>query len=89
MTDNPVAPTEPLSPPARRNSFEALMAAHDELFATEDDERVESAVLPGFWLRPAWLWEAEERDPLMTLLEIGGLSDEAAAQIRNTLRGQP
>lgn len=60
-----------------------------ELFATEDDEQVASAVLPGFWLRPAWLWEAEERDSLMTLLEIRGLSDEAAAQIRNTLRGQP
>ena len=58
-----------------------------ELFATEDDERVESAVLPGFWLRPAWLWEAEERDPLLTLLEIRGLSAEAAAQILDTLRG--
>lgn len=64
------------------------MAAHDELFATEDNEQVALAVLPGFWLRPAWLWAAEERDTLMPLLEIRGLSDEAAAQIRNTLRGQ-
>jgi hypothetical protein len=59
-----------------------------ELFATEDDERVESSALPGFWLRPAWLWEAEERDPLMTLMEIRGLSAEAAEQVRTLLRGE-
>jgi Uma2 family endonuclease len=59
-----------------------------ELFATEDDERVESSALPGFWLRPAWLWEAEERDPLMTLMEIRGLPAEIAEQIRATLRGE-
>lgn len=27
-----------------------------ELYATEDEEWVESQVLPGFQLRPAWLW---------------------------------
>jgi hypothetical protein len=59
-----------------------------ELFATKDDERVESAALPGFWLRPAWLWEAEECDPLMTLIEISGLTTEAAEQIHATLRGE-
>lgn len=71
----------------RADFFRLLPEGRYELFATEDDERVESAVLPGFWLRPAWLWEAEERDPLMTLLEIRGLSEEAAAHIRDTLRG--
>jgi hypothetical protein len=48
-----------------------------------------SSVLPGFWLNPAWLWEAEARDPLLTLMEIRGLSAEAAAQVRDLLLGGP
>jgi Uma2 family endonuclease len=47
-----------------------------QLFATEDDERVESYVLPGFWLRPAWLWQADTLDPLSLFFEIRGLSAE-------------
>ena len=33
------------------------------------EERYHSAVLPGFWLRPAWLWQ-EPPDPLALLDEI-------------------
>jgi Uma2 family endonuclease len=54
-----------------------------DLFATEDDERVESAVISGFWLRPSWLWEAETRDPLQTFFEI--LSPEQTARVRQML----
>ncbi len=60
------------------------------LYATEDDERVASEVLPGFWLRPAWLWEEEPPDPLMALAEIRGLSPEAAEMLRQMLiTGRP
>ncbi len=38
-----------------------------ELYATEDDEQVESVVLPGFWLRPSWLW-LERRPPVRTAI---------------------
>ncbi len=56
-----------------------------ELFATEDDERVESRLLPGFWLRPEWLWQAESLQPLDIFFEIRGLSDDQIAQIRRML----
>lgn len=46
-------------------------------------------MLVGFWLNPAWLWEQEERDPLLTLMKIRGLSAEAAAQVRSLLAGLP
>jgi Uma2 family endonuclease len=71
----------------RADFFRLLPVGRYELFATEDDERVESSVVAGFWLRPAWLWEVEERDPLATLMEIRGLSAEAAEQIKALLRG--
>lgn len=57
-----------------------------ELYATEDDERVESQVIAGFWLRPFWLWQVDELDPLMTFLEIRGVPPEQAQQIRQTLQ---
>ncbi len=41
-------------------------------FAIEKDERVESYVLSGFWLNPAWLWEANSRDPFLTFCEMAG-----------------
>ncbi|CUS06000.1 protein of unknown function [Candidatus Promineifilum breve] len=71
----------------RADFFRLLPEGRYELFATEDDERVESGVLAGFWLNPAWLWEAEERDPLLTLMETRGLSAEATEQIQTLLRG--
>jgi Uma2 family endonuclease len=56
------------------------------LFATEDDERVESRVLTGFWLRPAWLWEADKRDPFLTFCEMAGLSETLVHQFRQQMR---
>ena len=56
------------------------------LFATEDDERVESRVLSGFWLRPAWLWQADSLNPLTTFFEMRGLSAEQIEQIQQTLQ---
>ncbi|MBI1878414.1 MAG: Uma2 family endonuclease [Chloroflexi bacterium] len=59
-----------------------------QLFATEDDERVESYVLPGFWLRPAWLWQADTLDPLSLFFEMRGLSAEQAQHIQQLLRSE-
>jgi Uma2 family endonuclease len=56
------------------------------LFATEDHERVESHILPGFWLRPAWLWQADTLDPLTLFFEMRGVSAEQAQQIQQMLR---
>ncbi|HYN87328.1 MAG TPA: hypothetical protein VER55_02300 [Ardenticatenaceae bacterium] len=60
-----------------------------DLFATEDDERVESHVLPGFWLRPAWLWQAGTLDPLTSFLEMRGIPADQATQLQDLLRGAP
>lgn len=46
------------------------------LFGTEDDARVESRVVAGFWLDPAWLWQAETLSPTATAYRILGLSPE-------------
>jgi Uma2 family endonuclease len=56
-----------------------------ELFATEDDERVTSHVLPGFWLRPAWLWQAGDLEPFLAFCEMAGLPAEFAAQMRRQI----
>ena len=52
------------------------------LYATEDDERAESQVLPNFWLRPAWLWQVDILDPLTCALEIEGVAAALTQQIR-------
>jgi Uma2 family endonuclease len=57
-----------------------------QLFATEEDERVESYVLPGFWLRPAWLWQADTLNPLSVFFELRGLSAEQTQYIQQLLR---
>jgi Uma2 family endonuclease len=56
-----------------------------DLYATDEDDRVESAVLPGFWLRPSWLWDDSPVDFLQAYLEIRGLSAEEADQIDKLL----
>jgi Uma2 family endonuclease len=56
------------------------------LFATEDDERVESRLLAGFWLKPAWLWEAESRDPFLTFCEMAGLPETFVKQFRERVQ---
>ena len=57
------------------------------LFATEDDARVASSILPGFWLRPAWLWQADTLDPLTVFFEMRGIPPEQSESIRQLLRG--
>jgi Uma2 family endonuclease len=51
------------------------------LFATEDDEWITSKVLPGFGLRPAWLWQVDDLNPLTCGLEIEGVVEALQAQI--------
>lgn len=60
-----------------------------ELFATEDDAKVSSQVLTGFWLRPDWLWQAGTLDPFLAFCEIRGFSPEQAQQIQEMLRRGP
>jgi len=60
-----------------------------DLFATEDDARVESHVLPGFWLRPEWLWQAAEMDPLRVFFEMRGVPLDQVEQIQTMLRRGP
>ena len=57
-----------------------------ELFATEDDERVESQVLAGFWLQPDWIWQADTLNPLTAFFEMRGLSAEQIEQIQHLLQ---
>lgn len=74
-------------PGRNRADFYRLDAAGEyELYATDEDERVTSAVLPGFWLRPAWLW-LESKPPVMTVfLEI--LSPEQRERFRRLVAGE-
>jgi Uma2 family endonuclease len=74
-------------PTQRRADFYALneQGRYDH-FAKQADERVESRVLPGFWLKPDWLWQAESLSPLALLFEMRGLSPEQANQIQQLLR---
>lgn len=70
----------------RRADFYRLVAqAEYDLFATDDDDRIESAVLPGFWLRPSWLWDDSPVDFLQAYLEIRGLTTEEADHIDKLL----
>jgi Uma2 family endonuclease len=52
------------------------------LFATEDDGQVKSYVLSGFWLKPAWLWQADALNPLACALEIEGVAAAITQQIQ-------
>lgn len=53
-----------------------------ELVATEEDDRVDSVVLPGFWLNPNWVWQTSLQDELKLIKEI---SEDAAARLRQHL----
>lgn len=71
-----------------RADFYVLDDAGDyDLFGTEDDEKVYSAVLEGFWLKPEWLWRARTIDPFRAFCEMRGLSEEQTALIRQMLLG--
>lgn len=72
-----------------RADFYRLDAAGQyELYATEDDERVTSAVLPGFWLRPSWLWPPSRVPVMAAFFEICGLTPEQRQEIEQLLRNQ-
>lgn len=66
----------------RADFFRLNETGEYELYATEDDERVESAVLPGFWLRPDWLWQVETLSPLAAFAEVAGLPANFVEQLR-------
>ncbi len=42
------------------------------LVATEDVDRYTSKVVRGFWIRPEWLWQDPQPNPLIALREIVG-----------------
>lgn len=70
----------------RADFFRLNARGQYELVATEDDERFESVVLPGFWLRPPWLWQASELDPLLALGEMAGLQDNVVEHFRRQIK---
>jgi len=51
------------------------------LFATEDDKWVNSTIIPGFRLKPAWVWQANELNPLTCALEIEGMAEALQKQL--------
>lgn len=55
------------------------------LVGTDDDEWVESAVLPGFRLRPSWLWQESLPSVRMALFEM--FSPEQRERYRQSLFG--
>jgi hypothetical protein len=56
------------------------------LSGTEDDEKVFSTILPGFWLKPAWLWAKDGPSPMVALYEMAGVSDDLISQIQTSLQ---
>lgn len=42
------------------------------LLGTEQDERIDSHILPNFWLTPDWLWECHAIDPFDCFVEMMG-----------------
>lgn len=72
----------------RADFFYLDEAGEYHLFATEEDTRMESHVLPSFWLHPAWLWQADDLNPLLLFLEIRGASPEEVAQVTQILRSE-
>lgn len=46
-------------------------SGHFQLINPNDDGRILSSVLPGFYLRPDWLWQEKLPDVITTLREIG------------------
>lgn len=56
-----------------------------ELVATEDDERVESSVVSGFWLNPAWLWMVNKPNVMLTVVRT---SPEATAAFQALQQGE-
>lgn len=74
-------------PNKQRADFFRLDETGDyELYGTEDDAWIDSQVLPGFGLRPAWLWPVDSLSPITCALEIEGVADALNEQIRQAPR---
>ena len=56
-----------------------------EVFFEGREGRLESRVLPGFWLKAAWLWQEPLPDVLTVMLEIGG--EDFVRYLQTRLRG--
>jgi Uma2 family endonuclease len=75
-------------PRKRRADFYVLDENSDYvLFATEENERVESRVLPGFWIKPSWLWPPLPITAVAAFYEMCGLTAEQIDQVQRLLRG--
>ena len=66
----------------RADFFRLNEAGQYELYATEDNPQVTSEVIPGFWLRPAWLWQINSLTPIVCALEIEGVAAALTKQIQ-------
>jgi len=72
---------DPRAGKQRADFFRLDEAGDYDLFATEDDDKVASEVLPGFWLRPEWLWQVKSLSPLTCALKIEGVAAALQEQI--------
>jgi Uma2 family endonuclease len=66
----------------RADFFRLDETGHYKLFATEEDEKVVSQVVAGFWLRPEWLWQANELNPAVCAMEIEGVAAAFNQQLK-------
>lgn len=58
------------------------------LHATEDDDKVDSNVIKGFWLSPEWLWRVDALNPLTCLFHLDGVMAAVAQQMDAVKNGQ-
>jgi Uma2 family endonuclease len=62
-----------LDPATHRAEFYQLNTAGAYQLVTADSEGIyHSAVVQGFWLRVAWLWQESKPDTVRVLIEVGG-----------------
>ena len=73
----------------RADFYRLTEAGKYELFATEDDEWVSSYALPGFRLKPEWLWQADRLNPLTCSLEIQGVAEAILQEIQRAQGRDP
>jgi len=62
-----------VDPMAERVEAYALDEAHRYAVLPEKEGRIESRILPGFFLQPAWLWQETLPNPLEVLKTLGVL----------------
>lgn len=67
----------------RADFFHLNQKGYYSLFATEDNEWVESRVINGLALRPDWLWQAKTLNPFTCALQISGVAKAIRQQLDN------